>query len=184
MSKKKADNAEERRRNGEVEEEEEEDEGKNDLEAWERAYADDRSWESLQEDDSGFLRPIARTFCTMISIAAISGGSLPLLESRKGSFATSISLSIYPSPGGCISDTHYGKNPGFSREWGSNGWLQHYNLIKTGEMDFKPSRMAAVAKYAEAFIREFFNQNPLSHIGLITIKDGVSQCLTDLGGKS
>lgn len=28
------------------------------LEAWERAYADERSWESLQEDESGLLRPI------------------------------------------------------------------------------------------------------------------------------
>lgn len=27
-------------------------------EAWERDYADERSWESLQEDESGLLRPI------------------------------------------------------------------------------------------------------------------------------
>ena len=38
-------------------EEEDEENGKG-LEAWERAYADDRSWESLQEDESGLLRPI------------------------------------------------------------------------------------------------------------------------------
>lgn len=31
------------------------------LEAWERAYADERSWESLQEDESGMLRPIDST---------------------------------------------------------------------------------------------------------------------------
>lgn len=49
-------------------------------------------------------------------------------------------------------------------------------------MDFRPSRMVVVAKQVEAFIREFFDQNPLSQIGLITIKDGVAQCLTDLGG--
>lgn len=42
--------------------------------------------------------------------------------------------------------------------------------------------MFVVAKQVEAFIREFFDQNPLSQIGLITIKDGVAQCLTDLGG--
>lgn len=39
-------------------EEEEEDENGRGLDAWERAYADDRSWESLQEDESGLLRPI------------------------------------------------------------------------------------------------------------------------------
>lgn len=49
-------------------------------------------------------------------------------------------------------------------------------------MDYKPSRMVVVAKQIEAFIREFFDQNPLSQIGLVMIKDGVAQCLTDLGG--
>lgn len=29
-----------------------------DMEAWERAYADDRSWEVLEEDDRGLLRPV------------------------------------------------------------------------------------------------------------------------------
>ncbi|KAL5699047.1 General transcription factor IIH subunit 2 [Ranunculus cassubicifolius] len=47
------------------------------------------------------------------------------------------------------------------------------------EMDFQPSRMA---KHTEAFIREFFDQNPLSHIGLVILKDGVAHCLTDFGG--
>ncbi|ESR41729.1 hypothetical protein CICLE_v10011800mg [Citrus x clementina] len=49
-------------------------------------------------------------------------------------------------------------------------------------MDFRPSRMAVVAKRVEAFVREFFDQNPLSQIGLVTVKDGVANCLTDLGG--
>lgn len=52
-------NGDGRRLNGEEEEEDEEDEGNGrGLDAWERAYADDRSWESLQEDESGLLRPI------------------------------------------------------------------------------------------------------------------------------
>lgn len=49
-------------------------------------------------------------------------------------------------------------------------------------MDFKPSRMAVVAKHVEAFVREFFDQNPLSQIGLVAIKDGIANCLTDMGG--
>lgn len=49
-------------------------------------------------------------------------------------------------------------------------------------MDYKPSRMVVMARQVEAFIREFFDQNPLSQIGLVTLKDGVAQCLTDLGG--
>ncbi|CAN1307073.1 General transcription factor IIH subunit 2 [Linum perenne] len=55
-------------------------------------------------------------------------------------------------------------------------------LQAAGEMDFKPSRMAVIAKHVEAFIREFFDQNPLSQIGLVVIKDGVAQSLTELGG--
>ena len=40
-------------------EDEEDDDGDGrGLEAWERDYADERSWESLQEDESGLLRPI------------------------------------------------------------------------------------------------------------------------------
>ena len=53
-------NSERKRLNGEAEEEEddEDDNLNGGLEAWERSYADDRSWEALQEDESGFLRPI------------------------------------------------------------------------------------------------------------------------------
>lgn len=42
----------------EEEDEEEEEENGRGLDAWERAYADDRSWEALQEDEHGMLRPI------------------------------------------------------------------------------------------------------------------------------
>lgn len=42
--------------------------------------------------------------------------------------------------------------------------------------------MLVVARQVEAFIREFFDQNPLSQVGLVTLKDGVANCLTDLGG--
>lgn len=50
------------------------------------------------------------------------------------------------------------------------------------ETDYKPNRMVVVARQVEAFIREFFDQNPLSQIGLLTLKDGVAHCLTELGG--
>lgn len=49
-------------------------------------------------------------------------------------------------------------------------------------MDFRPSNMAVVANCVEAFIREFFDQNPLSHLGLIVIRNGFAQRLTDLSG--
>ncbi|KAG1354791.1 hypothetical protein COCNU_07G009030 [Cocos nucifera] len=51
---------EERRSRGrdDDDEEEEEENGGQGMEAWERAYADERSWEALQEDESGLLHPI------------------------------------------------------------------------------------------------------------------------------
>ena len=35
---------------------------------------------------------------------------------------------------------------------------------------------------AQGFIREFFDQNPLSHLGLIVLRNGVAERLTDLSG--
>ena len=38
------------------------------------------------------------------------------------------------------------------------------------------------ARRAQGFIREFFDQNPLSHLGLIVMRNGVAERLTDLSG--
>lgn len=51
-------NGAERRFNTNEEDEDDEEESGRGIEAWERTYADERSWESLQEDESGLLRPI------------------------------------------------------------------------------------------------------------------------------
>lgn len=54
-------NIAERPLNGDVEDEDDDEANGGGLEAWERTYAEDRSWESLQEDESGLLRPIDNT---------------------------------------------------------------------------------------------------------------------------
>ncbi|KAG2568864.1 general transcription factor IIH subunit 2-like [Panicum virgatum] len=144
-----------RRRNPGDEEEDEEEEGGEGrvLEAWERAYADDRSWEALQEDESGLLRPID----TKTLVHAQYRRRL-LLRSAAAAAARI-----------------------------QKGLIRYLYIVidlsrAASEMDYRPSRMAVVAKHAEAFIREFFDQNPLSHVGLVTIKDGISHRLTDIGG--
>lgn len=48
---------EKRRLNGEAEEEDDDDVDGG-LDAWERTYTDERSWEALEEDESGLLCPI------------------------------------------------------------------------------------------------------------------------------
>ncbi|KAK3022437.1 hypothetical protein RJ639_047667, partial [Escallonia herrerae] len=135
------------------EEDDDEEEDERDLEAWERAYADERSWESLQEDESGLLRPI-------------DNKALHHAQYRKRLRALSSTAAAARI---------------------QKGLIRYLFLVidlsrAAGEMDFRPSRMVLVAKQVEAFIREFFDQNPLSQIGLVTIKDGIAQCLTDLGG--
>ncbi|EEC77609.1 hypothetical protein OsI_16588 [Oryza sativa Indica Group] len=144
-----------RRRNHEDDDDEEEEESGEGrvLEAWERAYADDRSWEALQEDESGLLRPID----TKTLVHAQYRRRL-LLRS-----AASAAARI------------------------QKGLIRYLYIVidlsrAASEMDYRPSRMAVVAKYAEVFIREFFDQNPLSHVGIVTMKDGISHRLTEIGG--
>ncbi|KAL6203075.1 hypothetical protein ACLB2K_026779 [Fragaria x ananassa] len=142
-------NGDQRRLNGEIEEDEEDEENNDGLAAWERAYADERSWESLQEDESGLLRPI-------------DNQSLHHAQYRRRLRAATTARI-------------------------QKGLIRYLYIVidlskAASEMDFRPSRMGVVAKHVEAFIREYFYQNPLSQVGLVTIKDGVAHILTDLGG--
>ncbi|KAJ4759735.1 General transcription factor IIH subunit 2 [Rhynchospora pubera] len=145
---------EKKRRDEDDEEEEDDNEGKG-TDAWERAYADERSWEDLQEDESGLLRPID----TKTLVHAQYRKRLLLRSSTGGSVASRI----------------------------QKGLIRYLYIVidlsrAASETDYRPSRMAVVAKQAEAFIREFFDQNPLSHVGLVTMKDGLAHRLTEIGG--
>lgn len=141
-------NGEERRLNRD-EEDEEEEENDRGRDAWERTYADERSWESLQEDESGLLRPI-------------DNKTLYHAQYRRR-LRTATAARI------------------------QKGLIRYLYVVidlsrAATETDYKPNRMVVVARQVEAFIREFFDQNPLSQIGLLTLKDGVAHCLTELGG--
>ena len=46
--------------------------------------------------------------------------------------------------------------------------------------DFRPTRLAVMVEAVEAFIKEFFDQNPLSHLGIVLIRNGVAEILTEL----
>ncbi|KAK2362921.1 general transcription factor IIH subunit [Trifolium repens] len=139
--------------NGDVEDDDEDEANEDGLEAWERAYTEDRSWESLQEDESGLLRPIDTT--------AVQHAQY---RRRLRALASSAATARI-----------------------QKGLIRYLYIVvdlskAASERDFRPSRMAVIAKQVETFIREFFDQNPLSHVGLVTTKDGVANCLTDLGG--
>uniref|UniRef100_A0A2P2J5H5 General transcription factor IIH subunit n=2 Tax=Rhizophora mucronata TaxID=61149 RepID=A0A2P2J5H5_RHIMU len=138
------------RENGDRGDDDDDDMEEDGLEAWERTYADERSWEALQEDESGFLRPI-------------DNKAVHHAQYRRRLQSLSATARI------------------------QKGLIRFLFVVvdlskAAAEMDYRPSRMVMIAKQVEAFIREFFDQNPLSQIGLVTIKDGVAHSLTELGG--
>ncbi|KAK7933700.1 hypothetical protein WMY93_004596 [Mugilogobius chulae] len=50
------------------------------------------------------------------------------------------------------------------------------------DQDLKPTRLASTLKLLETFVEEYFDQNPISQIGLITTKNKRAEKLTDLAG--
>lgn len=46
----------------------------------------------------------------------------------------------------------------------------------------RPSRLAIMAGAARAFVRAFFDQNPLSQLGIVVMRNGVASRLTELSG--
>lgn len=50
------------------------------------------------------------------------------------------------------------------------------------EKDLLPTRHRLTLNYAAAFVREFFEQNPISQLGIIGMRDGVALRVTDLSG--
>ena len=50
------------------------------------------------------------------------------------------------------------------------------------EKDMMPTRYRLTLSFAAAFIREFFEQNPISQLGIVGMKDGVAVRISDLGG--
>lgn len=67
------------------------------------------------------------------------------------------------------------------------GMMRHVSVILdcTENMsipDLKPSRFLCSLKLLEIFIEEFFDQNPISQMGLIAMKGKRSEKITDLAG--
>lgn len=50
------------------------------------------------------------------------------------------------------------------------------------EKDLKPSRYLLSLRYAQEFIREFFEQNPISQIGILGMREGVAVRVSELSG--
>ncbi|KAK4938388.1 hypothetical protein LTR10_021187 [Elasticomyces elasticus] len=67
------------------------------------------------------------------------------------------------------------------------GIIRHLILIldmslSMNEKDLRPTRYLLTLLYTEAFIREFFEQNPISQLGIVGMRDGIAMRISDMSG--
>eukprot|EP01137_Pigoraptor_chileana_P018052 Opistho-2@76970 len=67
------------------------------------------------------------------------------------------------------------------------GMMRHLYVVvdmskAMADPDLKPSRLECTLKLLEAFVVEYFEQNPISQIGFIVTRNGTATKLTELGG--
>ncbi|KAK6492382.1 general mRNAion factor IIH subunit 2-like [Huso huso] len=67
------------------------------------------------------------------------------------------------------------------------GMMRHlYVVVDTSrtmeDQDLKPNRLTSTLKLLEYFVEEYFDQNPISQMGIITTKNKRAEKLTDLAG--
>lgn len=67
------------------------------------------------------------------------------------------------------------------------GIIRHMILVldmsfAMAEKDLLPTRYRLTLGYAAAFVKEYFEQNPISQLGIIGMKDGVAVRVSDLSG--
>lgn len=122
------------------------------LRAWEKKYQSERAWEDLEED------PV--TGRLRVNARAIEARA----RERRAKMAA---LAL----GGGT----------------AKGMMRFAYVVvdlsrAANEEDFRPNRLSVVGQCATAFVREFFNQNPLSQLGIIVARNGVAERLTELSG--
>ena len=54
--------------------------------------------------------------------------------------------------------------------------------MTTAEKDLRPSRYLLSIKFAQEFVQEYFEQNPISQLGVIGLRDGLAVRISDLSG--
>ncbi|XP_061586153.1 general transcription factor IIH subunit 2 [Cololabis saira] len=67
------------------------------------------------------------------------------------------------------------------------GMMRHLYVVidcsrSMEDQDLKPNRLTSTLKLMESFIDEYFDQNPISQVGIITTKNKRAEKLTDLAG--
>lgn len=55
--------------------------------------------------------------------------------------------------------------------------------IAMTEKDMRPNRFLVQLRYAQDFVQEFFEQNPISQLAIVGMHDGIAVMISDLSGK-
>ena len=67
------------------------------------------------------------------------------------------------------------------------GIIRHLVLVldltfAMAEKDLRPTRYLLTLRYAQEFVLEFFEQNPISQLGIIGMRDGVAIRISNMSG--
>lgn len=67
------------------------------------------------------------------------------------------------------------------------GIIRHLILLldlsqAMAEKDLRPTRYLLMLRYAQEFVVEFFEQNPISQLGILGMRDGLAVRISDLSG--
>ena len=80
-----------------------------------------------------------------------------------------------------------GAAPGSALALIQRGMLRHVFLLldasaAMASTDLRPTRLFAAAAAAREFVKEYFDQNPISSLGVIVARDGVAEKVSELSG--
>ncbi|KAK5670709.1 hypothetical protein BDV3_005089 [Batrachochytrium dendrobatidis] len=111
-----------------------------------------RSWDILMEDDSGSLQGMVATMQQQL-----------LLKRRRLRKETESAIVV------------------------QRGIIRQIIIVidlsaAMAELDLRPNRLDCTLNFLEMFVVEFFDQNPLSHLGIIGTKDGMVEKWAELSG--
>ncbi|KAJ5653509.1 hypothetical protein N7490_000512 [Penicillium lividum] len=67
------------------------------------------------------------------------------------------------------------------------GIIRHLILVldlsqSMSEKDLRPTRYLLTLRYAQEFVREFFEQNPISQLGVLGLRDGLAVRISNMSG--
>lgn len=67
------------------------------------------------------------------------------------------------------------------------GIIRHMILVldlsfAMAEKDLRPTRYLLTLRYAQKFVQEFFEQNPISQLGIMGMKDGIAVQISEMSG--